>query len=851
MKKYIILIFLNIFIWYPALSFWFFGGWEQSWLIGVCGYNFTPLCLMKGHAFLYLVNYKLFGWNPTGWYLTALILQILAALCLFRFTILLTKSKKIAMLVAVFFSVNIAYNDVINWGSFEGLYALLLLCFFLAIFAYRKFTIDKSSRKFLWYGVVLLLYIFALFIRESGLVFPCLLLIFELYTNNFKLTKRYIAKLVYLFLPFGLISVGYILFRNWYGGAPHDLIDGMVQYRMTLLSQHQYGEYIWRGVLSFGKFAGSHLVPYTLMNSIRSFVAIFISSNLINMYFFTIVGWLYVVFMGGICFFFRKDKQTKNLLIFSFLWFVIPTLFFSFAWSITDSMLQTAYTSDSSRWRYFAFFGTVLFWVIFGLKVFEVLKTKYNPKQKMITISFVIFAISIILVNFFYLRKIQHEMYITSYKPAREFYTAFQKYFPTLPKDFIFSGYLYSGYLGDYLFEWYYLRQAYYPYLTENRINNWGEVYLGMLLPRLKDGSANLNSTFFVDYNDKDGLINNTEKMRKVLLSQSGYTYLINKTVESKNMLLSKKGRDDIIQQSLSPKLHVEIPYVYEITARAYPSYVIETSSMAIDKSKLLEHYVADRVDFLKNVSVTVCDTAPAGSQGKPAQPLLPQNIINGNIGPRSMWAANCRPSWVKLDLGKEKKIGAVIFRAPKNSPTNPSDYTISLSSDNTSWKEVISIKQNNLHQRMHVLSNPEDARYVRFNVTNTTQGAMLTLDALEVLDETSSSLVEYYGDNYEGLLADSLTLGTSYIRFSWVTQPNNFAVDEVEANNSYILPLVLDGQTHTYIIEPNENEYFSAPGQSLKRFTTDIYLDFIGIPTTVEVDSVKIVPKFPLVKEQ
>lgn len=850
MKRYIILIFLNIFAWYPALNFWFFGGWEQSWLLGSCGYTFTPLCLMKGHAFLYFINYKLFGWDPTGWYLTALILHIFVVLCLFRFTIFLTKSKEIAMLVAVLFSVNIAYNDVINWGSFEGLYALLLLCFFLAIFAYRKFTVDKTNRRFLWYGAALLLYIFALFIRESGLVFPCLLLIFELYTNSFKLTKKYVIKLVYLFLPFGLLSIGYVLFRNWYGGAPNDLIDGMVQYRMTLLSQHQYGEYVWRGVLAFGKFSGSHLVPYTLMNSIRSFVTIFISSNLINMYFFTIVGWLHVGLMGAICFFFRKDKQTKNLLIFSFLWFVIPTLFFSFAWSITDSMLQSPYTADSSRWRYFAFVGTVLFWVIFGLKIFEILKTKYKHKHKMISISFITFAICIIVVNFLYLRKIQQEMYVTTYKPAREFYTAFQKYFPAIPKDFIFSGYLYSGYLGDYLFEWYYLRQAYYPYLTENRINKWGEVYVGMLLPRLKDGSASLNSTFFLDYNDREGLINNTEKMRKVLLSQSEYNYPVGKVVQTGNILSSMKNTEQKVHLDLKPDLHIEIPYQYEITARAYPSSGVDIASMNIDKRKLLEHYVTDRMDFLKNVSVTVCDTAPAGSQGKPAQPLLPKNIINGNIGPRSMWAANCRPSWVQLDLGKEKKIGAVVFRAPKNSPTNPSDYTISVSNDSISWKDVVSIKQNSLHQRMHVLQNPETARYVKFTVTNTTQGAMLTLDALEVLDETASSLGQYYKDNYESLLADSLTIGASYMRFEWITDPNNFAADEVEANNSYVLPLILDGQTHTYTIEPNENEYFSAPGQSLKRFITDINLDFIGMPTTVEVDSIKIVPKFPLTKE-
>ena len=91
-----ILIFSNLLVWYPVLNFWFFQGWEATWLLGNCGYNFSPICIMQGHSLLYFIDYKVFGWNPWGWYLTSLILHIVVTILIYFFIKRITKNNLFA-----------------------------------------------------------------------------------------------------------------------------------------------------------------------------------------------------------------------------------------------------------------------------------------------------------------------------------------------------------------------------------------------------------------------------------------------------------------------------------------------------------------------------------------------------------------------------------------------------------------------------------------------------------------------------------------------------------------------------------------------------------------------------------
>lgn len=833
----LVLILLNIFAWYPVLSFWFFKSWEQSWFIGLCGYDFGVICLMKGHGFLYLINYLLFGWNASGWYLTAMILHIIAVLLTYKVATIITNNKTLGFIIALLFGVNVAYNDVVNWGSFEGLYALLMVIFLLAILAYWKFRIGKGKKTVLWYALTIGLFIFGLFVRESALILPFFLFFFELLLQKFTFSKKYVVSLIKIFFLFGLLSLAYLAFRSWYGGAPHDEIDAMVQLRMTLISQHLYLEYIWRGLLAFGRFAASHLVPYPIVNEIRDGALKFLPTQLTMYYFFPLYGFLYVLLKILIIIYFFKQKTIRNILIFAFLWFLIPTVFYSFAFSITDNQLQQKYDWDSARWVYFSFFATVVFWVTVFWSLAQQVMKKHKKSAKKIQYAGVIAIILILCVNLYLLRAIQHDMYTKTFKPAKDFYTNFFKSFPTLPKDYVFYSYPFATPMSDYLSEWFYLRKVYYPYLTDNR-NDWAEGHIGMLLERLQEKSAKLESTFFLDYNQTNGLMDKTKKAREVILNQKEYSYIVNEVID--HSLENKEKKEHDVTIKLDPPLHVEIPYVMELTVSA---------NAKENTANELTAYVQDRIDFLNNAKVSVCRTVPIGSLSRPAMHLLPGNIIDGNIGLRSFWTADCRPAWVEIDLGRAKEIGALAFRSNPGESTNiPGDYYIETSLDGKTWEKIVDVLKNDAYQKIDVFPKIVTARYVRFTVVNTNRGSLLSLDELEVIGKDGVAIAASYNHDFEKLIRDSYTSGL-FLRVSWQTEPNNFTSDEQLANNAIYIPFIADGNNHTYILRPNENEFFSYPGQFLQRMITNVSVDIVGVPATVTIDSLKIMPKYKMTR--
>jgi hypothetical protein len=855
----LILVIINIFAWYPVLNFWFFRGWEQSWLIGVCGYSFNLLCLMKGHGFLYLLNYTLFGWNPTGWYFTAIVLHILTVLLVFKFTHFLTKSTLFAFITALLFGVNVAHNDVVTWGSFEALYALMMGLFILAIFTYLRFKQDASPLRYLWYALTIVIFLFGLFVRESAILLPMYIVLTDLFvtftprfinsSRSKKKTipdiKKYLRFFIPTFLPFFLLTIGYLLFRSWYGGAPHDQIDAMVLLRGALIAQGRYVEYIWRGLLAFGKFAAAHVIPYPILNIVRDILFRFLPLDGIRLYFFPFVGFVYTLIQPAIIWLCRKNTSLRNILIFSFLWFLLPTFFFSFAFSITDYMLEGAYQWDSSRWRYFALFGTLVFWISLGFQIYKFLSKRYVQNKRYIRNSTIAIIAGYFLLNFFLLRSIEREMYLNTFKPPRDFYTKFLQEFQTLPKEYVFYNYPYASPLNDFLSEWYYLRQAYYPYLSENRSAEFSEAHMGMLMERFINKTADINNTYFLDYNYIDGLQNKTEQTKKMILGQGEQTYEIGKTIPSLPFADLQKPGAHQLTIPVVPKIHVETPYAVEITLSGLPGEYSGDAELAT----VFERFVANRMDFLKQATIEVCKTAPIGARGAPAMYLLPENMINGNFGRRSLWVADCKPAWVTIDLGNEKTIGGLAFYAGKNATNVPSTYSISVSSDGKTWETADSTDGNTSIQRIHLFKTPVQARYVKFTVDQTTEGQMVTLDAVEVISAEDTRLAGTYTNDFLKLIYDSYAYGSGVLRLSWDTEPNNWQPDETMEYNSFYALFPQNGTEQIIRIEPNESEYFSTSTQFLKRYITKLHFDVTGKPGETSISSVRLIPKYPLVE--
>lgn len=841
MIAWIILILTTIFAWYPVLSFWFFQAWEQSWLIGNCGYHFNLPCIIQGHALLYLINYMLFGWNPTGWYATALLLHIIAVLLVLLFVSKLTGNKIIAFVASLIFAVNITYHDVLTWGSFNGLYALMLCTFIGASLCYRKFKEIKDSRRFLWYGGILLLFSIGLLVRESALLLPLLLVSLEVFDDKFVFSKKKIGKTLLTFLPIFLLLALYLLWKNFYGAASYDYVDSSVQYRISLLSQGQYVEYIKRTILMVGLFAGPHIIPFPLLNFLRDHATAHFTSPFINYYFFPSIGLSYILLQILLI---RKNwtnKKIRNVLLIAFIWFLLPGILACLVITYSDETMVRPYNFNvPPRYRYFAFFGTTLFWTIIFWQLYNRLATVYKKNKKIIAYAFVFLFVGNMILNLILLRGIQEEMFTTLYKPEKDFYKQFTTQYKKLPKDYLFYVYPSSGPLKDFLAEWHHIRRVYYPYLTKERGATWEENHVGMLLQRLSEGNGRLDETFFVDYTPKLGLIDKTDKGRKILSTLTNFTYNVQGNISTDTAESGNKS----YTLDLLPKLHVEIPYDIIVSLTANPDTVTQQSSYSAQKLQAIGAYTKDRIEFQKNTKISVSATAPMGGvEGRPAMFLTAKNLIDGNFGRKSLWVGNSRPAWILLDLGQRKTIGALAFHTM--SPADiPSTYTIEVSEDGKQWKEVTRVRGNASKQQV-VVFNPVEGQYVKFTVLETAQGTFASFDELEVLSREGSRVAQYYRDNFEQLLLDSnLYGGSAFLKLSWTT---NLNTSTDPSGNSIYVPVILDGANHDYIFSPNENEHFSLDNELFIRTIDSLSVSIVGLPTQASLSQIKIVPRFSL----
>lgn len=104
-----------------------------------------------------------------------------------------------------------------------------------------------------------------------------------------------------------------------------------------------------------------------------------------------------------------------------------------------------------------------------------------------------------------------------------------------------------------------------------------------------------------------------------------------------------------------------------------------------------------------------------------------PQYAVDGKVTDNSKWCAlGNQPHWLRVDLGGLYSISSFVIKHAESggeSPSfNTSSYTIQVSSDGTTWSDVIIAKGNTAAQTTDAIALVK-ARYVKLNVVKPTQG--------------------------------------------------------------------------------------------------------------------------------
>jgi hypothetical protein len=834
----VVIIFTGLISWYRTLGFWFFKAFEASWLMGSAPH--TIINLIKSHSFLYYLDWKIFGWNPWGWYLTSLVLHIIASLLLFRLVLKITENRHLAFISSLIFVANTAYNDVLTWGSFNSYYPLLLIFMLLALINFINYKTRKNIKSLL---LSVLFSFLAFFIRETGLVIVPIITLYDLIYSKNLFSKKTICGILKRQSLFYLSILIFFGIRSWYGGVSGDFADSNVKMRVKLMADGLYLTYFNAAFLTFGKLIPPQIIPYPILNYIRDFLSTFINKDFLNKYFFSILGWLSAVVIGRIFFLLRNKKKYIRMLMFFGGWITLFLTFVAIAIPYTEEFLARDYLFITMRYHYFAFAGASVVIACFFIIIYELLQKQTTKKISRRIIVTLVTAYMVLQVLFLY--RIQSSAYASTYEEPKRFYSQFAEQFPTLSSKVVFYIYPHAVGIGDYLFEWYFTKDLKYPNLKNEPYRI--ESQIGAILKKMGEKKIDLRDVIFLDYTSDKQLTNRTADIVSTLTNQR--SYILKPIKDSKNSYLV------VIEDGP----FVETPYAAEITMSvSYGQFKRGTKSNSKIFRALVD-YSVDRLKYLQTAKITTANTM-SQRPGEPFLHLLPDNLIDGNIGQRSSWIVDATPAWLMVDLGKERKIKAFAWGSQPGTGRVPSTYTYFTSLDGVNWSPILKISSNEKDDRLDILSTATTARYVKMDLQTTQSGGFASLDEFEVIGEDAKAVLDLYNSR-DSLLMDSLDLfsfissqedinyakekglSTYWARLSWET---NKVIPGVNLQQLYF-PFKVQAGSQKITVKIPEGEIFAIPGQLLEKRFTKLTIDFYNQPFNFNVASIKLIPQLPL----
>ncbi|MCP4649296.1 MAG: hypothetical protein GY853_04325 [PVC group bacterium] len=589
-----IIILVGIIAWHRVLDFVFFKAYEPGWLMARYNPNLSfdqlLLSLMRAHAFIYFLCYKVFGWNPMGWYGVSLVLHLLAALLIAYLTGFITKSEKTGFIAGLFFVANVAYNDVLTWGSFNAYYAFIMCAFIAAIlfFGYYRKTSNRD-----YYLLSVVMFFLALVTRETALLIPIFIFLFDIIIIHHLKVKEFFfqnKRKLLVYIPYFVLAVAYLIFRaKFICGLSGDSMDGQVKLGMKLVAEKQYILFFSRVMLAFGRNFAAHIVPYVLLNKLPAIL-------------YSLLGWVFWGSIGLVVIAVRKNKQLFTVLFFALLWMSIQTLFISLAMPATEEILARKYLWNTRRYSYYPFFGVVLFGSVIIDHIVNVIATKkkmFHGRSNVLlwTIVWVIVAGNILMIW-----NVEAFVAKTVYDPSKKFFNDLKSFYPMLPEGLAIYQYPNASGLSDLFYEWNWTKELKHPNLKGQPFRS--ETQMARMFEKIEKKQFSFDEIYFFDYNDKDGLRDFTKEAKHWIENYQEVEISLSREIDSYFVLPKKRGAINIIpeviislkDEKIAP---VEFPYFLEIKMKATMINDLKFPFCVSGDRLLLES------DILKNVNIS------------------------------------------------------------------------------------------------------------------------------------------------------------------------------------------------------------------------------------------------------
>lgn len=209
------------------------------------------------------LNYFFFGLHPAGWHMALLLLHAVVAYLCYRLVLALIGDQPAAALAALLFAVHPIHVESVAWisGSTDPLAAVFILLAFLFYLA--------AQNKLGFIFLSLLAFVASLLCKETALLFPLLILAYELLpgkdSHSFALALKRCA-------PYVIVAVAYLALRiHVLGAFSHTLT--LLPPKVLFLTLPSVAAFYLRLLFLPAGLSPFYDTPYITSASFTSFIA--------------------------------------------------------------------------------------------------------------------------------------------------------------------------------------------------------------------------------------------------------------------------------------------------------------------------------------------------------------------------------------------------------------------------------------------------------------------------------------------------------------------------------------------------------------------------------------------------
>lgn len=158
------------------------------------------------------VNEQVFGFIPAWWHLSTIAMHLVTVWLVYLVGKKVLNNGIAAAVGALLFAVHPIHIESVAWiaGVTEPLAAALLVWSFLAYLYFR----DSGPTRNWWLALSVFAYALAVFAKETSIIFPALVIVYELLMSADAMRER-VRRAFWLAVPLGVVSIGYLVARKY------------------------------------------------------------------------------------------------------------------------------------------------------------------------------------------------------------------------------------------------------------------------------------------------------------------------------------------------------------------------------------------------------------------------------------------------------------------------------------------------------------------------------------------------------------------------------------------------------------------------------------------------------------